>query len=148
MLNVCTCAQMCVCVWVCVIAVTRQDVEKSAVHVVKALERTTYGPQRGGMKEKQKGGREMRRRVSRGACVVCVCVSVCEFTLFYCLRSREHHRDIGVSRCICFIDFTLYPRSQVCRIRIMALHTVQNVIHLVTKQKMFHWAVLISWVLF
>jgi len=51
MLNVC----MCVRVSVCVIAVTRQDVESSAVHVVRVLERSTDGPQRGGMKERQKG---------------------------------------------------------------------------------------------
>lgn len=40
---------------VCVIGVTRQDVENSVVHVVRAHERSTYGPQRGGLKEKQKG---------------------------------------------------------------------------------------------
>lgn len=39
----------------CVIAVTRQDVENSAVHVVRAAERSADGPQRGGMKERQKG---------------------------------------------------------------------------------------------
>lgn len=50
----CVCVR--VCVSVCVIAVTRQDVENSAVHVVRALERSTDGPQRGGMKERQKGG--------------------------------------------------------------------------------------------
>ncbi len=44
----------------CVIAVTRQDVENSAVHVVRALECSTDGPQRGGTKERQKGGRGMR----------------------------------------------------------------------------------------
>ena len=54
------CASVCECV--CVIAVTRQDVENSAVHVVRALERSTEGPQRGGMKERQKGGRGMRGR--------------------------------------------------------------------------------------
>lgn len=46
---------MCVHVCVCVIAVTRQDVENSAVHVVRALERSTDGPQRGKMKKRQKG---------------------------------------------------------------------------------------------
>ena len=49
------CVYVCVSVSVCVIAVTRQDVENSAVHVVRALERSTNGPQRGGMKERQKG---------------------------------------------------------------------------------------------
>lgn len=47
----------------CVIAVTRQDVENSAMHVARALERSTDGPQRGGMKERQKGGRMMRGKV-------------------------------------------------------------------------------------
>ena len=57
MLNVCVRACVCVrvCMSVCVIAVTRQDVEKSAVHVVRALECSTDGPQRGGMKERQTG---------------------------------------------------------------------------------------------
>lgn len=59
MLNVCKCASVCVCV----IAVTRQDVENSAMHVARALERSTDGPQRGGMKERQKGGRMMRGKV-------------------------------------------------------------------------------------
>lgn len=57
------CVSVRVCV--CVIAVTRQDVESSAMHVARALERSTDGPQRGGMKERQKGGRMMRGKVRR-----------------------------------------------------------------------------------
>lgn len=57
------CASVRVCV--CVIAVTRQDVENSAMHVTRALERSMDGPQRGGMKERQKGGRMMRGKVRR-----------------------------------------------------------------------------------
>lgn len=45
---------------ICVIAVTRQDVEKASEHVVRALERTMDGPQRGGMKERQKEYRGIR----------------------------------------------------------------------------------------
>lgn len=48
-LNVCRGAS------VSVIGVTRQDVENSVAHVVRALDRSTYGPQRGVLKEKQKG---------------------------------------------------------------------------------------------
>lgn len=58
----CMCALACACVCVCVIAVTRQDVEKSAVHVARAPERSTDGPQRGGMKERQTGGEGSRSR--------------------------------------------------------------------------------------
>lgn len=54
MLNV-KCAHVSASVCVCVIAVTRQDVEKSVMHGVRALERSADGPQRGGMRERQKG---------------------------------------------------------------------------------------------
>lgn len=49
------CVYVRVCVCMSVIAVTRQDVENLAVHVVRPLERSTDGPQRGGVKERQKG---------------------------------------------------------------------------------------------
>lgn len=50
------CVRGCVYVCVCVIAVTRQDVENSAVHVVRVLECSTDGPQRGGMEGETEGG--------------------------------------------------------------------------------------------